>query len=336
MLPKKSAYNVCVVGAGVVGVEILRILRQHRFPIARLTVLARSRRTMEVDGVSYTVEAVSPEAFEGQEIVLFAGTEGEKGAAVTFCHEAIRRGAVCIDNGSDFRLDPEVPLVVPEVNLEDLKRHKGLIANPNCSTIQMAMALAPIHRRFKIRRVVVSTYQAASGAGRQAVEELRAQTASLLDGHEGPPPQAIPRRIGFNAVPQIGPFEELGYTSEEWKMVKETQKILHDSSLRVTATTVRIPVVNAHCESIWLELEKPLPLQEIKEVWKSSPGLKLVDGPDQYPMPMDADGRDEVFVGRVRQDPFDPHSIVFWVVSDNLRKGAALNAVQIAEHLIRG
>ncbi len=330
-----SKYNVCVVGVGAVGAEILRVLQQRRFPVAKLTVLARSARAIEVDGTSYPVQAVSPEAFKGQQIVFFAGTEGEKGAAVTYAQEAIRQGAVCIDNGADFRMDPKVPLVVPEVNPEDLKRHQGLIANPNCSTIQMVAALAPIHRQWGIRRVIVSTYQSVSGAGSQAIEALQAETSAAVSKQPLPPPQALPQQIAFNLFPQIGSFEDLGYTSEEWKMVKETQKILHDDRIPITATTVRVPVVDAHSESIYLETERPATADQIKELWRKSPGILFVESPD-YPMPIQAAHRDEVFVGRLRPDPFVKNGFTCWVVSDNLRKGAALNAVQIAELLVKG
>ena len=336
MKKDQRKYKVCVVGVGAVGIELLRILRQRQFPMEKLTVLAQSARSIEVDGIRYDIQAISPEAFEKDQIVLFAGTEGEKGAAVTYAKEARRRGAICIDNGADFRMEPDVPLVVPEVNPEDVKHHKGFIANPNCSTIQMVMALAPLHRSFGIRKVVVSTYQAASGAGQQAMQVLQAETSGLLKKEEIPPPQVLPQRIGFNAIPQIGPFQDSGYTSEEWKMVRETQKILHDPKLKITPTAVRIPVMNAHSESIYVEMECPVRPEEAKKAWKTMPGLVVVEETDRYPMPIDADGRDEVFVGRIRPDPFDPHALVFWVVSDNLRKGAALNAVQIAELLVKG
>lgn len=334
MLTKKAAYNIAVVGVGAVGAEMLKVLRERRFPIAKLTVLARSARTVDLDGVRYDVRAVSPEAFHQQDIVLFAGTEGEKGAAVTFAQEAIRRGGVVIDNGADFRMDPSVPLVVPEVNREDLKTHRGLIANPNCSTIQMVVALAPIHRVVRLTRIVVASYQAASGAGRQAADELKAQTAAASQGKPLPAPQALPQRIAFNVIPQIGPFEELGYTSEEWKLIKETPKILHDDSIAITATTVRVPVVNAHSEAVYVETERPIAVEDLKAIWRKSPGIALVEEP-QYPTPIQADGRDEVFVGRVRPDPTVKHAFSCWVVSDNLRKGAALNAVQIAEALVQ-
>ncbi len=327
--------NVCVVGVGAVGIELLRVLRQRAFPIKKLTVLARSERPIQVDGQTYSIQAISPEAFEGQDLVLFAGTEGETGAAVTYAQEAIRRGAVCIDNGSDFRLDPEVPLVVPEVNPGDLHTDARLTANPNCSTIQMVVALAPVHRRFGLKRVIVSTYQAASGAGSKAVDSLKAETSAWAAGKPLPEAQALPRQIAFNVIPQIGPFEELGYTSEEWKLVKETHKILHDDRIAITATAARVPVQDAHSESVYFETERPLRLEELKKIWHSSPGVVLVEEPD-YPMPIQAAHRDEVFVGRVRQDPTVPNSFSCWIVSDNLRKGAALNAVQIAELLFRG
>lgn len=334
MLSKRLGFNVCVVGVGAVGVEILKVLHQRRFPIEKLTVLARSNRSLEVAGRTYAVQAVSAEAFKGQQIVLFAGTEGEKGAAVTFAPEAIRQGAICIDNGVDFRMDPKVPLVVPEVNLEDLKKHQGLIANPNCSTIQMVVALAPIHREFGIRRVIVSTYQAASGAGSRAADALRSESSAHLENRPIPKPDAMPQRLSFNVFPQIGPFQELGYTSEEWKLVRETHKIMHDDKIAINATAVRVPVFNAHSESIYFETEKPATLAEIRKIWTTSPGVAYVEEPN-YPMPADASNRDEVFVGRLREDPVIKNAFACWVVSDNLRKGAALNAVQIAEELIR-
>ncbi len=334
MLQKKPSYNVCVVGAGAVGIELLRVLKQRRFPVAKLTVLARSGRTLVVDGDTYQVQAVSTEAFKEQQIVLFAGTEGEKGAAITYAKEAIKEGAVCIDNGADFRMDPSVPLVVPEVNPEDALRHKGLIANPNCSTIQMVVTLAPIHRQYGLKRVIVSTYQAASGAGSKATSALFAETTAAVNNQPLPEPEILPQRIAFNVFPQIGPFQEMGYTSEEWKMVRETRKILHDGKLAVTATAVRVPVADAHSESIYLETEKPATVEKIKELLKKSPGILLMEEP-VYPMPIEAAHRDEVFVGRVRPDPNLQNAFSCWVVSDNLRKGAALNAVQIAELLIK-
>jgi len=344
---KKEKYNVCVVGVGAVGEEMLRVLYQRKFPIGELKVLARRERDIVIDGRKYSVKEISPQAFESIDIALFAGTEGEKGAAVTYAKEAIARGAIVIDNGADFRMDPNVPLVVPEINPEDIKWHRGLIANPNCSTIQMVVALNPIHKIAKIKRVIVSSYQAASGAGRGPVEELKEQTKAILDGKDVGTPKNLPKRIGFNIFPHIGKFEALDYTSEEWKMAKETHKIMHDDKIAITATAVRVPIVNVHCESIYVQTEPHIAVEEIKRILRKAPGIILIDEPDPnapdsdptrrlYPMPIDADGKDEVFVGRIRQDPFVKNAFNLWVVADNLRKGAATNAVQIAECVISG
>jgi len=328
-------YNVAVVGVGAVGIEMLRCLHQRKFPVGKLKVFARSARDIEVDGMTYSVEAISPDGFEGMNIALFAGTEGEKGAAVTFAPEAVKRGAVVIDNGADFRLKDDVPLVVPEVNPEDVKKHKGIIANPNCATIQMMVALAPIYKKFGLRRVIVSSYQAASGAGRSAAEELLVQAKDILDGKK-PTIDALPRQLAFNIFPHIGGFGELGYTSEEWKTVKETHKILHDDSIKVSATTVRVPVVTGHSESIYIRCEHTAPADDVRKVLEKSPGIRVMDDTSKslYPTAIDGAGIDDVLIGRIRQDPFNEHSLWLWVVADNLRKGAALNAVQIAELLI--
>jgi aspartate-semialdehyde dehydrogenase len=334
-------YNVCVVGAGVVGVEMLRVLRQRKFPVNELKVFARSARTMEVDGHSYKVEPISAEGFSGIDIALFAGTEGEKGAAVTFAPEAVKRGAVVIDNGADFRMEPDVPLVVPEVNGEDVKKHKGIIANPNCSTIQMVVALWPIHKAVGIKKIVVTTLQASSGAGKGAVEQLTEEISLVAQGgYENvqvkAQHQSMPQQLAYNVFPQIGGFVELDYTSEEWKLVKETHKIMHDDTISVSATTVRVPVRTGHSESIYIETRKPITPAEVRKLLEKAPGVVLVDDPAQgkYPMPKDVEGRDETFVGRIRQDAFDTCGLWLWVVADNLRKGAASNAVQIAECLI--
>ncbi len=331
----KKDPKVCVVGVGAVGVELLRLLRQRQFPMSGLTVLARSARTIEVDGKPYDVQQVAPQAFAGQELVLFAGTEGEKGASVTYAPEAIRQGALCIDNGADFRMDPKVPLVVPEINPEDLKTHHNLIANPNCSTIQMVLALAPLHRAAGLKRVVVSTYQAASGAGRRAIENLKAQSADCLKSGKAVRGKTPAEQTAFNVVPQIGSFQEMGYTSEEWKMVRETRKILHMPQLKINATTVRVPVINGHSESIYVELDRPMTPEAAKKLLSQQSGIQVTEADDDYPMPVDADAKDPVFVGRIRQDPDDAHGLAFWAVSDNLRKGAALNAIQIAEALLK-
>lgn len=328
----KNRYNVAVVGVGSVGLEMLRVLKERQFPIDKLKVLARSKRRITLDRKGYLVEEVSADKFEGIDIALFAGTEGEKGAAVTFAKEAIKRGAIVIDNGADFRMEPDVPLVVPEVNLEDLKKHKGLIANPNCSTIQMVVAIAPLHKVFRLKRVVVSTYQAVSGAGKNAIEQLEKETRESISAQGS----VFPHRIAFNIFPHIGRFERAGYTSEEWKMVKETHKIMHDESIKINATTVRVPVFNGHSESIYIETEKPITPEAARKILLRAPGVKVIDdiANSQYPMPKDCDGKDEVFVGRIRRDIFIKNALNLWVVADNLRKGAALNAVQIAERLI--
>ncbi len=340
-MKKKEEYNVAVVGVGAVGKELLKLLEERSFPIENLKVLARRARDIEVGGRTYSVCSITDEEFRGVDIALFAGTEGEKGAAVTFGRKAKDEGAVVIDNGADFRMEPDVPLVVPEVNPEDLTRHNGLIANPNCSTIQLVVALAPLHRLSPIKRIIVSTYQAVSGTGGKAIEVLKEESGAILAGDEVPQFNLYPHRIGFNVIPHIGRFAELNYTQEEWKLVRETHKILHNDRIAITATAVRVPVFNVHSESIYIETEKRITVEEARGVLSESPGLKLVDdlSPDAqeqriYPLPIDADGKDEVFVGRVREDPFIKNGLNLWVVGDNLRKGAALNAVQIAEKLI--
>ncbi len=335
---KKSKYNVAVVGVGAVGEEMLRVLKQRKFPINELKVLARSSRDINVDGVKYSVREIKPEEFSGVDIALFAGTEGDKGAAVTYAPVAIKAGAVVIDNGADFRMDKDVPLIVPEVNPEDASKHKGIIANPNCSTIQMVVALKPIYDLSRINRVIVSTYQAVSGAGRKGIEELKAQSKCISNKEGNCECSAFPRQIAFNVIPHISKFEDYDYTTEEWKMIRETHKIMHDDKIKISATTVRVPVLNGHSESVYLETEKPLPIEKVREALKKAKGIvvideKVGDGLRSYPMPIDADGKDDVFVGRIRKDPYVENGLWLWVVADNLRKGAASNAVQIAELL---
>jgi aspartate-semialdehyde dehydrogenase len=329
-------YNVCVVGVGAVGIEMLRILRQRNFPIDKLKVFARSERDIDVDKERYRVLTTEHQGFKGIDIALFAGTEGEKGAAVAFAPSAIKEGAVVIDNGADFRMEKDVPLVVPEVNPKDAKRHKGIIANPNCSTIQMVVALWPIYKKVGIKRIIASTYQAASGAGRAAVNELISQSKALLEG-QSVTPSALPQRIAFNVFPHIGGFGDESCTSEEWKMVKETHKIFHDNSIKISATCVRVPVMNGHSEAVYIETKKDISVNNLRKLLKSSPGIEVVDEPEsgRYPLPIIADGKDPVFVGRIRKDPFVKNGYWLWIVSDNLRKGAALNAIQIAELLIK-
>jgi aspartate-semialdehyde dehydrogenase len=338
---KKSKYNVAVIGAGVVGVEMLRVLRQRNFPVNQLKVFARSARDINVDGQVYSVEPITPDGFNGIDIALFAGTEGEKGAAVTFAAEAVKRGAVVIDNGADFRMDPKVPLVVPEVNAADVKKHKGIIANPNCSTIQMVVALNPIHKKFRIKKIIVTTLQASSGAGKGAVEQLNEEINLIAQGkfnsvQVNAVNKSMPQQLAYNCFPHIGSFLEDGYTNEEWKLVNETHKIMHAPKIKISATTVRVPVRTGHSESIYIETEKAVTPSEARKIIAKSAGIIVIDQPKKnlYPMPKDVEGKDETFVGRIRQDAFNKKGLWLWVVADNLRKGAATNAVQIAECLI--
>ena len=334
-------YNVAVIGVGVVGIEMLRVLKQRNFPVGKLSVLARSSRSINVDGISYSVQAVSNEAFEGVDIALFAGTEGEKGAAVTYASGAVEKGAVVIDNGADFRMDPKVPLVVPEVNAKDVKKHKGIIANPNCSTIQMVVALWPIYKAAGIKRVIVTTLQASSGAGKSAVEQLKEENSVIakggyIDVRADVENKSMPQQLAYNVFPHIGGFSDFDYTTEEWKLVKETHKIMHDEKINISATTVRVPVRIGHSEAVYIETDKGISPEEVKDILSKSNGIILVDDPGSnlYPMPKDIEGRDEVFVGRVRKDPFVKNGLWLWIVADNLRKGAATNAVEIAECVI--
>jgi len=333
-------YNIAVIGVGAVGIEMLRCLRQRNFPVGELRVFARSAREIEADGQKYSVEAISPEGFEGIDIALFAGTEGEKGAAVIYANEAVKRGAIVIDNGADFRMDPGVPLVVPEVNAKDVKKHKGIIANPNCSTIQLVVALWPIYKKAGIKRIVVTTLQASSGAGRGAVEQLKEEICRIAsrecqDIQVQAENKSLPQQLAYNVFPQIGNFSECDYTNEEWKLVRETHKIMHDNKIKVSATCVRVPVRTGHSEAVYIETVKPLEPNKAKDILSKAPGVIVIDEPkiNLYPMPKDIEGKDEVFIGRVRSDPFIKNGLWLWIVSDNLRKGAALNAVQIAELL---
>ncbi|MFH1867625.1 MAG: aspartate-semialdehyde dehydrogenase [Candidatus Omnitrophota bacterium] len=329
-------YNVAVVGVGAVGIEMLRVLKQRNFPIDKLKVFARSERDIDVDSIRYHVLKIDAQAFRGIDIALFAGTEGEKGAAVTYSPAAIKEGAVVIDNGADFRMEKDVPLVVPEINPKDAKKHKGIIANPNCCTIQMLIPLWPIHKKLGIKRIVAATYQAVSGAGRSAVNELKAQTKDLLEGKEVTA-SAMPQRIAFNVFPHIGGFQDESYTSEEWKTVRETHKIFHDSKIKITSTCVRVPVVTGHSQAVYIETKKGISVNKLRELLKKAPGAEVIDDPGngRYPLPVFAEGKDSVYVGRIRKDPFVKNAFWLWIVADNLRKGAALNAVQIAELLVK-
>lgn len=331
-------YRVAVVGAGAVGVEMIRVLKNRKFPLEELRVLARTERPLVVDGATYQVRVTTPDAFDNIDVALFAGTEGEKGAAVTFGKEAIARGAVVIDNGADFRMDPAVPLVVPEVNGPALKSHKGIIANPNCTTAVLLMGLAPLHRKFGVKRVVVSTYQAVSGAGGKAIDALRDQARKTLAGEPITDLGGFPNPIAFNILANNWKIEERGYSNEEWKVVKETHKML-DPKIQVSVTTVRVPTAVGHGESVWIETKKPITAKAARAVLAKAPGVRVVDEASPLdgvscPMPLLAAGREDTLVGRIREDLFNKHALAFWVVGDNLWKGAALNAVQIAETLI--
>ena len=336
---KKQKYNVAVVGAtGVVGQEMIRILEQRNFPVDKIKLLASERSVgqfLKYKGKAEKVHLLSEETFEGIDIGLFS-----PGASVSavYAPKAGKAGCVVIDNTSQFRMDADVPLVVPEVNPKAIAEYKkrNIIANPNCSTIQMVVALKPIHDAVKIKRIVVSTYQAVSGAGKEAMDELSDQVLAIY-GHKEIEKKIFPYQIAFNCIPQIDLFLDNGYTKEEMKMVNETRKIMGDDSIQVTATTVRVPVFNSHSESVNIETEKKITAKEVKQLLSKAPGVKVVDDTKNklYPMPIDASKRDEVFVGRIREDESIPNGINMWIVSDNLRKGAALNAVQIAEILIK-
>ncbi len=336
-------YNVAVAGAtGMVGQKMIDVLFERQFPIKGLKLLASSRsagKIIKAGPETYTVDKISPQSFEGVDFVFFsAGGDISKEMAP----EAAKRGAVVIDNSSAFRMAEGVPLVVPEVNPDAALQHSGIIANPNCSTIQMVVALKPLHEAAVLKRVVAATYQAVSGAGREAVEELQEQCRAYLDGkpvktgripHEG---ALRTYQLAFNLVPQLDVFVEDGYCKEEIKMIRETRKIMSLPELPVTATTVRVPVVNGHSIALNLELEQALSAADARELLSRSPGVTVADNPGQleYPTPLDADGRDDVFVGRIRPDFSVAHGLNLWVVSDNIRKGAATNSIQIAELLI--
>jgi len=331
-------YRVGIVGIGAVGAEMVRILRERNFPIEELRVLARSERDEEISGeVCHVVEA-RQEEFDGLDFAFFAGTEGAKGASQQFGWDAASRGAIVIDNGDDFRMDPRVPLVIPEINPDALARHEGFIANPNCSTIIALMAVAPLHRAAGVRRMVVSSYQSVSGTGKAAIDELEQQVCAYARG-ETSKAEVYPHPIAFNVIPQIGSLqpEMPGYTSEEKKMLFETRKILGDESIRVSATCVRVPVMCGHAEAINLELGRAVTPDEAREILATSPGVQVVDDPQRalYPVPLNAAGGDDVLVGRIRGDDSTENGLALFVAGDNIRKGAALNAVQIAEALIR-
>ena len=337
MLKKKDQYIVAVVGAtGAVGNEMIAILEQRNFPAVKLRLFASERskgKALDFKGKPVNIEVLAEDVFDGIDIALFsAGGDRSR----QFAPAAAKAGCVVIDNSSAWRMDPQVPLVVPEVNPNDIKLHKGIIANPNCSTIQMLVVLKPIHDAATIKRVVVTTFQSVSGTGKKAMDELMQQTTDLLN-FKKPNPIVYPHQIAFNCLPHIDQFLDNGYTKEEIKMVNETKKILGDDSVKVTATTVRVPVFRAHAEAINIETEKKLSADAARAVLSAAPGIIVYDAPEKniYPLPTLSDGKDDVYVGRVRDDDTVENGLNLWIAADNLRKGAALNAVQIAETLIK-
>ena len=329
-------FVVAVAGAtGAVGREMLKTLEQRNFPASKVIALASSRSAgtrVPYHGGELVVEELNENSFEGVDIAIFSAGGG---TSTKFSPHAVKSGCVVVDNSSAWRMDKRCPLVVPEVNPQALKEHNGIIANPNCSTIQMVVALQPIHEVAKIKRVVVSTYQAVSGTGQKAIEELDRQTRQLYNSQD-PEVVVYPYQIAFNCLPHIDVFLENDYTKEEMKMVHETVKIMGDPGIKVTATTVRVPVFYGHSESVNIETEKKITPKEARVILSRAPGVKVYDNPAEkiYPMPLDAAGEDEVFVGRIREDESIANGLNMWVVADNIRKGAALNAVQVAEKLI--
>jgi len=350
----KKKYNVAVVGAtGAVGTEMLRVLEERRFPVKGLRLLASARsagRRLAFNGSWHTIEALHGRCFNGIDVALFSAGASR---SLAFAQEAVRRGAVVVDNSSAFRLAERVPLVVPEVNPQALARHEGLIANPNCSTIIMLVALAPLHAAARIRRIIVATYQSVSGAGAKAMAQLYEETKRALGQcrvasgewrvnphlitHHSSLITPLPAQIAFNVIPHVDRFLSNRYTKEEMKMAHETRKILGEPALALSATCARVPVFVAHSEAIWIETERPLTVDRARALLRRAPGVRLVDDVARhaYPLPIAAAGRDDVLVGRIRRDESVKHGLALWVSGDNLRKGAATNAVQIAELLIK-
>lgn len=336
---KKESYNVAVVGAtGAVGEQMREVLEEREFPVGELRLLASERSAgqfLPFKGKEIRVDVLAEDSFAGIDIALFSA-----GGSVSakFAPLAVRSGAVVVDNTAYFRMEPDIPLVVPEVNAKEIAhyRNRGIVANPNCSTIQMVVALKPIHDAARIKRIVVSTYQSVSGAGRKAMEELTQQVTALYNGRELEM-EKFPHQIAFNCIPHIDSFVDGGYTKEEMKMIDETRKILAEPTLRATATTVRVPVFCSHSESVNVETEKKLSAAEARAILREAPGVIVADDPanNVYPMAIDAIGQDATYVGRIREDDSVANGLNLWIVADNLRKGAALNAVQIAEILIR-
>jgi aspartate-semialdehyde dehydrogenase len=331
-----QAYRVAILGAtGAVGTELLTLLEERNFPIAELKLLASPRSAgsnLQFKGKAITISVADEHAFEGVDIVLAsAGGSTSK----QWADAIVKSGAVMIDNSSAFRMDPTVPLVIPEVNPEAAKAHQGIIANPNCTTILMCVALQPLHQIQPLRRIVVSTYQSASGAGARAMEEVKQQTQAILNG-QTPPTESFPYPLAFNLFPHNTKINELGYCEEEMKMVNETRKIMGLPDLKVTATCIRVPVLRAHSESINLEFDQPFDVAQARAAIAAAPGVELLEDWEKnyFPMPIDASGKDDVLVGRIRQDISNPNGLELWLCGDQIRKGAALNAVQIAELLV--
>jgi aspartate-semialdehyde dehydrogenase len=363
-MASERSYRVAVVGARAVGREMIRILRQRRFPASSLRVFATRERDITVDRETYHVEVIGEDVFDDIDVALFAGGDQKEGH---FGPVAAQKGTVVIDNGDAFRMEPGVPLVVPEVNPGALRNHRNLIANPNCSTIQFVVVLKPLHDAARLKRAVVATYQAVSGRGTSPegsdpVEALRGEMALLCARLTGAADKGLPEErleaiiaaatecrgdlcvdrtlfphpVAANLVPQISSFREDGYSKEEMKMVNETRKILGEPDLKITATTVRVPVFNAHSEAVNFEFERPITPEQARQLLAEAPGIVVMDDPAkaEYPTPLLASGTDEVFVGRIRKDDTVPHGLNLWIVADNLRKGAALNAIQIAEKMM--
>jgi aspartate-semialdehyde dehydrogenase len=332
-----GSYNIAVVGAtGLVGREFLRILETSNFPLGELRLLASARSagtTLPFRGEQLPVAETTARSFDGQHFAFISATTE---ASKHWAPIAAAAGAIAIDDSSAFRMEANVPLVVPELNAADLDAHQRIVAIPNCSTTPLVLALQPLHAVNRATRVVVSTYQSVSGTGTAAVEELRQQTRALSTEGVAPAPEVYPKQIAFNLLPQIDSFLENGYTKEEWKMVQETRKILHEPDLPVTATCVRTPVYTCNSESVTVEFERPFDPDEARALLAAQPGIELMDDPEQalFPTPLDAAGKDPVYVGRLRRDVSHPSALTFWLVSDNLRKGAALNALQIAEAMV--
>lgn len=332
----KKQYNIALVGAtGVVGLEFIKIMLERRFPVASLKLLATSRsagKRIMVGEEELVVEETTAKSFEGADLAFISASGA---ASRTYCPIVAKMGGIAIDDSSAWRMEPEVPLVVPEVNADDVEWHKGILAIPNCSTTPIVMVLWPLHRVNPIKRITAATYQSVSGTGRLAVEELTTQSKAIQEG-KSVIPHVYPHQIAFNLLPEIDVFRDDGYTKEEWKMMAETRKIMHDDSMAISATCVRVPVLVSHSAAVHVEFSRPWSAEDARDILSQAPGVTVQDEPSVslYPQPWAAAGLDDVFVGRIRQDSSHPNGMVFWIVSDNLRKGAATNAIQIAEELV--